>query len=77
MNKILIIDDDKELCALIQKSVLRENIETDYSHSGMPELVKLKEKDYHLIILDIMKKLYILRLIKHEARQEIKNGGLL
>ena len=26
MNKILIIDDDKELCELLQRSVLVENI---------------------------------------------------
>ena len=25
MNRILLIDDDKELCALIKKSVLQEN----------------------------------------------------
>ena len=54
MNNILIIDDDKELCALIQQSVLRENIEADYSHSGLSGLTKLKEKDYQLIILDVM-----------------------
>lgn len=54
MNRILIIDDDKELCTLIQQSVLKENIEADYCHSGMLGLTKLKEKDYQLIILDIM-----------------------
>ena len=27
MNKILIIDDDRELCALIKRSVQAENIE--------------------------------------------------
>ena len=54
MNRILIIDDDKELCALIQKSVLQENIKADYCYSGMAGLQKLKEEDYQLIILDIM-----------------------
>ena len=29
MNKILIIDDDKELCALIKRSVQAENIEAE------------------------------------------------
>lgn len=28
MNKVLIIDDDKELCALIKRSVLSEDIES-------------------------------------------------
>lgn len=54
MNRILIIDDDKELCSLIKQSVLQENIEADYCYSGSFGLMKLKEKDYQLVILDIM-----------------------
>lgn len=34
MNKILMIDDDKELCALIKRSVLSENIEADICNTG-------------------------------------------
>lgn len=54
MNKILIVDDDKELCALIKKSVLKENIEADCCYSGKNSLIKLKENDYQLVILDVM-----------------------
>ncbi len=54
MNKILIIDDDKELCALIRQSVLRENIEADCGYSGQSGLQKLKENEYQLVILDVM-----------------------
>ncbi len=54
MNKVLIIDDDKELCTLIQRSVLSEDIEADFCNNGKAGLVKLKEKDYQLVILDIM-----------------------
>lgn len=54
MNRILIIDDDKELCFLIKQSVLQENIEADYCHSGTIGLTKLQENKYQLIILDIM-----------------------
>lgn len=54
MNKILLIDDDKELCALIQKSVLRENIESDCCYSGKDGLIKLKSNNYQLVILDVM-----------------------
>lgn len=54
MNKVLIIDDDKELCALIKRSVLSENIEADFCNTGKEGLQKLKEKDYQLVILDIM-----------------------
>ena len=34
MNKVLIIDDDKELCTLIKRSVLSENIEADICNTG-------------------------------------------
>ena len=30
MNRILIIDDDREFCALIGRSVLAENMEADF-----------------------------------------------
>lgn len=54
MNKILIIDDDKELCVLIKRSVLSENIEADFCNTGKEGLQKLKETDYQLVILDVM-----------------------
>ncbi|MCI8282082.1 MAG: response regulator transcription factor [Lachnospiraceae bacterium] len=44
MNKILLIDDDKELCTLIKKSVLQENIAADCCYLGRDGLRKLKEK---------------------------------
>ena len=33
MNKILIIDDDRELCALIKRSVQTEHIEADFCNT--------------------------------------------
>lgn len=54
MNNVLIIDDDKELCVLIKRSILSEDIEADFCNTGKEGLVKLKEKDYQLVILDIM-----------------------
>lgn len=54
MNRILIIDDDKELCALIRQSVLQERIEADCCYSGRSGLLQLKEKEYQLVILDVM-----------------------
>ena len=54
MNRILMIDDDKELCALIKRSVLSENIEADICNTGKEGLRKLKEQEYQLVILDVM-----------------------
>lgn len=54
MSRILIIDDDKELCALIKRSILSENIEADCCSTGKEGLEKLKGKEYQLVILDVM-----------------------
>ena len=48
MNKILIIDDDRELCALIKRSVQTEHIEADFCNTGKEGLQKLKEQEYQL-----------------------------
>lgn len=54
MNRILIIDDDRELCLLIKQSILPEDIEADFCCTGKEGLAKLKEKDYQLALLDVM-----------------------
>lgn len=54
MKRVLIIDDDKELCALIGRSILIENIKADFCNTGKEGLKKIKENDYQLVILDIM-----------------------
>ena len=54
MNRILVIDDDRELCALIRRTVLQESIEAECCHFGRVGLEKLKSNEYQLIILDVM-----------------------
>ena len=54
MYNILIIDDDQELCLLIKRSILSEDIEADFCNTGKAGLQKLKEKQYQLVILDVM-----------------------
>ena len=54
MNKILIIDDDRELCALMKRSVQSEHIEADFCNTGKEGLQKLKEQEYQLVVLDVM-----------------------
>lgn len=52
--RVLIIDDDKELCILVKRSILSENIEADFCNTGKTGLAQLKEKQYQLVILDVM-----------------------
>lgn len=75
MNRILVIDDDKELCALIKKSILTENIEADCCNNGKDGLEKLRVREYHLVILDVMMPgmdgFETLELIRKESRLPI------
>lgn len=52
--RVLIIDDDKELCILVKRSILSENIEADFCNTGKAGLAQLKENQYQLVILDVM-----------------------
>ena len=56
MNNVLIIDDDKELCALMKKCVEQENLSAIVAYSGIQGLRLADEnKDScSLIILDVM-----------------------
>lgn len=56
MNSILIIDDDRELCALMEKCVEQENLTACVAHSGLDGLRLLEENKgtCSLIILDVM-----------------------
>ena len=56
MNSVLIIDDDKKLCALMKKCVEQENLSAVVAHGGLEGLRLLeKNKDTcSLIILDVM-----------------------
>ena len=54
MNRILVIDDDRELCTLIRRTVSQEDIAADCCYSGRAGLEKLKENEYQLVILDVM-----------------------
>lgn len=56
MNKVLIIDDDKELCALMKKCVEQENLTAVVTNGGIEGLRSVEENNdaYSLVILDIM-----------------------
>jgi DNA-binding response OmpR family regulator len=53
-NKILIIDDDIELCQLLKKCIEKENMTADFENTGTSGLKKIEINKYQLIVLDIM-----------------------
>lgn len=56
MNKVLIIDDDKELCALMKKCIEQEKLSAVTVYNGIEgvRLIDENEDSYSLIILDVM-----------------------
>ena len=54
MSKILIIDDDEELCELVSEYLSVEGFETEAVHDGETGLQKALTEDYELAILDVM-----------------------
>jgi len=53
MVKLLIIDDDEELCAELSQVLSRENFKVDVAFDGLQGLRYLQEKQYQIIILDL------------------------
>ena len=54
MSKILIIDDDEELCELVAEYLSVEGFETEAVHDGESGLQKALSNDYELAVLDVM-----------------------
>lgn len=54
MNRILIIDDDEELCELVSEYLTVEGFETDAVNDGEGGLKKATSGEYDLAILDVM-----------------------
>lgn len=73
MNKILIIDDDIELCTLIKRSVLSEQIDADFCNTGKAGVQQLKKHEYQLVILDVM----MPGMDGFETLEEIRKGSSL
>lgn len=51
---VLVVDDDIELCQLIKKCLEKEGISADLAHKGTYGLRQAFEKQYQLIVLDVM-----------------------
>lgn len=54
MNRVLIIDDDEELCELVSEYLNVEGFETECVHDGETGLKRANSGDYDMAILDVM-----------------------
>ena len=71
MARIIIVDDDKDMCQLISEILREESYEVNISYNGEDALSKIKENSYDLVILDY--KLFgISGLVALEKARQIK-----
>src|SRR6185437_4534317 len=54
MDRVLIVDDALELCALLRERLSTENFITDAVHDGPTGVQKALSQDYSLVVLDLM-----------------------
>ena len=54
MRRILVIDDDTELCELVTEYIRAEGLDADACHDGEQGLRRALSGDYSLVLLDVM-----------------------
>ena len=54
MHRVLLIDDDRDLCTLIRQCALADGMDVEPCHSGREGLEHLRRQDYQLVVLDVM-----------------------
>ena len=65
MKRILIIDDDMDMCNLLSRFLQKKGYETDASHSGNKGIAKFKESKFDVVLCDF-------RLGDKEGREVLK-----
>ncbi len=54
MDRVLVIDDDVELCALVREYLEGESLEVEFAHDGSTGLARAQASEAAIVILDIM-----------------------
>ena len=53
-SKLLLVDDDKELCGMLQSYLEQEGFSTDAVYDGETAIERIRQISYELVILDLM-----------------------
>ena len=53
-KKILVVDDDKNICELLSLYLKKENYQVVFAYDGSEAVTKAKEEKPNLIVLDVM-----------------------
>ena len=72
VDRILVIDDDVELCALVSEYLRPEGFQVDAAHDGKTGLARALSREHLLVVLDVMlpglNGFDVLRKIRTESR---------
>lgn len=68
MSKMLIVDDEEKIRAVVREYAEFEDFEVEEARDGMEAVSLCREKDYDIIIMDVM----MPRLDGYSACKEIK-----
>jgi two-component system response regulator CpxR len=75
MERLLVVDDDADLCHLVTRYLMREGFEIDQAGGGAAGIERARTKDYSLIMLDVMMPdtdgFDVLRSIRHHSRTPV------
>ncbi len=52
--RLLVVDDDKELCGLLGEFLRRESMEVEFAHDGRAGIERLRRGGIDLVVLDVM-----------------------
>ena len=52
MKRILIIDDDVDLCILLSRFLQRKGFETEIAYTGIKGIAKFKDSKFHVVLCD-------------------------
>ena len=53
-TRVLLVDDDRELCQMLTEYLVAENFEVKSVHDGGDALAELQRSDFEILILDVM-----------------------
>ena len=73
MSKVLIIDDDEELCDLVSEYLSVEGFGTEAVHDGETGLKRARAGDYDMAILDVM----LPKMNGFEVLRELRKDSML
>src|SRR5689334_22792743 len=75
MERVLVVDDDAELCQLVTRFLAREGFDTTWAPNGATGVERALADDYALIMLDVMMPdtdgFEVLRRIRQQSRTPV------